>query len=149
MTRFSVTDCEGFHRRDFLKIGAGGLFGLTLPQLLQLEARAAADKPRRRANAVILLWLGGGPSHQDMWDLKPDAPEGIRSLFKPIPTRADGVRISEHLPRTAQAADKMSIVRSLYHSIPAHGPASVFMTTGNKPTPALEYPSLGSLMAKL
>ncbi len=149
MTRFSVTDCEGFHRRDFLKIGAGGLFGLTLPQLLQLEARAAADKPRRRANAVILLWLGGGPSHQDMWDLKPDAPEGIRSLFKPIPTKADGVRISEHLPRTAQAADKMSIVRSLYHSIPAHGPASVFMTTGNKPTPALEYPSLGSLMAKL
>jgi hypothetical protein len=150
MTRSSVTDCEGFHRRDFLKIGAGGLFGLTLPQLLRLEARAAAAaKPRRRANAVIMLWLGGGPSHQDMWDLKPDAPEGIRSLFKPIPTKADGVRISEHLPRTAQAADKISIVRSLYHSIPAHGPASVFMTTGNKPTPALEYPSLGSLTAKL
>ena len=150
MTRSAVTDCEGFHRRDFLKLGASGLFGLTLPQLLRLQASAAAtEKPKRRANAVILLWLGGGPSHQDIWDLKPDAPEGIRSLFKPIPTKADGVRISEHLPMTAQSADKISIVRSLYHTIPSHGPASVFMTTGNKPTPALEYPSLGSLTAKL
>jgi hypothetical protein len=88
MLRSSVSDCEGFHRRDFLKIGAGGLFGLTLPQLLRLEARAAhGEQRKRRANAVIMLWLGGGPSHQDMWDLKPDAPEGIRSLFKPIPTR--------------------------------------------------------------
>ena len=150
MTRSSVTDCEGFHRRDFLKLGAGGLFGLTLPQLLRLQASAApAEQQKRRANAVILLWLGGGPSHQDIWDLKPEAPEGIRSQFKPIPTKADGVRISEHMPKTAQIADKMSIVRSLYHTIPSHGPASVFMTTGNKPTPAREDPSMGSLMAKL
>lgn len=149
MARSSITDCEGFHRRDFLKIGAGGLFGLTLPQLLRLEAQAAPAKLKRRANAVILLWLGGGPSHLDMWDIKTAAPEGVRSQFKPISTRAGGVQISEHLPKTAQAADKISIVRSLYHTIPAHGPASVFMTTGNKPTPALEYPSLGSLTAKL
>ncbi|MGH7225516.1 MAG: DUF1501 domain-containing protein, partial [Gemmataceae bacterium] len=150
MTQPFTTDCEGFHRRDFLKIGAGGLFGLTLPQLLRLEAHAAvADKRQRRANAVIMLWLSGGPATQDMWDLKPDAPEGIRSLFKPIPTKADGVRISEHLPKTAQAADKVSIVRSLHHGIPSHGPASVWMTTGNKPTPAVQYPSLGSLTAKL
>jgi hypothetical protein len=148
MPRSSVTDCEGFHRRDFLKIGAGGLFGLTLPQLLRLEAQATSSATKR-ARAVIMLWLGGGPAHQDMWDLKPDAPEGIRSLFKPIPTKADGVRISEHLPKTAQVADKISIIRSLYHSIPAHGPASVFMTTGNKPTPAMDYPSLGSLTARL
>ncbi len=150
MSRLAISDCEGFHRRDFLKLGAGGLFGLTLPQLLRLQASAsAAQQQKRRANAVILLWLGGGPSHQDIWDLKPEAPEGIRSQFKPISTKADGVRISEHMPKTAQVADKMSIVRSLYHTIPSHGPASVFMTTGNKPTPALEYPSLGSLMAKL
>jgi hypothetical protein len=150
MPRPFVSDCEGFHRRDFLKIGVGGLFGLTLPQLLRLEAQAAPQERRqRRANAVIMLWLGGGPSHQDIWDLKPDAPEGIRSLFKPIPTKADGMQICEHLPKTAQAADKITIVRSLYHSIPSHGPASVFMTTGNKPTPALDYPSMGSLTAKL
>src|SRR6185312_8289621 len=98
MARSFVTDCEGFHRRDFLKIGAGGLFGLTLPQLLRLEAQAA-PAAKKRAKAVIMLWLGGGPSHQDMWDLKPDAPEGICSLFKPIPTKADGVPISEHLSK--------------------------------------------------
>ena len=150
MPRSSISDCEGFHRRDFLKFGAGGLFGLTLPQLLRLEAQAAAAaKVKRKANAVIMLWLGGGPSHQDMWDLKPGAPDGIRSLFQPIPTKAEGVYISEHLPKSAQAADKMAIVRSLAHTIPAHGPASVFMTTGNKPTPALAYPSMGSLTAKL
>ncbi len=151
MARSFVRDCEGFHRRDFLKIGAGGLLGLSLPQLLRLEARSAPDpqQRKRRANAVIMLWLGGGPAHLDMWDIKTNAPEGIRSLFKPIPTKAAGVQISEHLPKMAQAADKATIVRSLYHTIPSHGPATVFMTTGNKPTPALQYPSLGSLTTKL
>jgi uncharacterized protein (DUF1501 family) len=149
------TDCEGFHRRDFLKIGtAAGLLGLSLPQLLRLEARAAADpapaKARaRRANAVIMVWLGGGPSHLDMWDLKPDAPEGIRGTFKPIATKVKGIEISEHLPKMAQVADKATIVRSLYHTIPSHGPATVFMTTGNKPTPALQYPAMGSLAGRL
>src|SRR3954453_5784963 len=147
------TDCEGFHRRDFLKIGtAAGLLGLTLPQLLRLEAQAAR-KPagtgsKRRANAVIMLWLGGGPSHLDMWDLKPEADEGIRGTFKPIATSADGIKISEHLPKMARVADKVTVVRSLYHTIPSHGPATVFMTTGNKPTPALQYPSLGSVTTK-
>jgi hypothetical protein len=84
-----------------------------------------------------------------MWDLKPNAPEGIRGAFKPIATKAPGVQISEHLAKTAAVADKVTIVRSLYHSIPAHGPATVFMTTGNKPTPALQYPSLGSLVTRL
>src|SRR3954471_977594 len=98
MTMRIRTDCEGFHRRDFLKIGAGaGLLGLSLPQLLQLEALAAkADGPKRKANAVILLWLAGGPATIDIWDLKPEAPEGIRGSFKPAPTKADGVQISEH-----------------------------------------------------
>src|SRR5215831_4336666 len=95
------TDCEGFYRRDVLKIGAAGLLGLTLPQLLQLEAKAArrsGGEKKRKANAVIMLWLGGGPATIDMWDLKPNAPEGIRGEFKPVNTTADGVQISEHLP---------------------------------------------------
>src|SRR5262245_43394295 len=101
------TDCEGFHRRDFLKIGATGVFGLSLPQLLRLEARAAASKKdgARKANAVILVWLAGGPATIDMWDLKPEAPEGIRGEFKPIATKADGIQISEHLPKMAQVTD--------------------------------------------
>src|SRR5262245_2795823 len=150
-SRFS-TDCEGFHRRDFLKIGAAGALGLSLPQLLQLEAQAArsGDSGKdRKAKAVIMLWLAGGPATIDMWDLKPNAPEGIRGEFKPIDTKAVGVQIGEHLSKTAAVADKLTIVRSLYHTIPSHGPATVFMTTGNKPTPALQYPSLGSLAMKL
>src|SRR5262249_5009352 len=145
------TDCEGFHRRDFLKIGAAGLFGLSLPQLLQLEARAAKEggKRARRANSVIMVWLAGGPATLDMWGLKPNAPHGIRGGVKPVKTKADGVEISEHLPKMAQVTDKATIVRSLYHTIPSHGPATVFMTTGNKPTPAMQYPAIGSLAMKL
>jgi hypothetical protein len=145
------TDCEGFYRRDFLKIGAAGLFGLGLPDMLRLEAQSgtAESHKARRANAVILVWLGGGPSHLDTWDLKAAAPDGIRGEFKPIATKVDGIQVCEHLPLMAQVTDKTTIVRSLYHTIPAHGPATIFMTTGNKPTPALQYPSLGSLVAKL
>jgi hypothetical protein len=146
------TDCEGFHRRDILKIGAAGIFGLSLPDLLRLEARAkseSAHQSKRRADSVILVWLAGGPATIDMWDLKPNAPEGIRGEFKPIPTTVDGVQISEHLPKMAQAAKNVTFVRSLFHTIPSHGPATVFMTTGNKPTPALQYPAMGSLVNKL
>jgi hypothetical protein len=141
------TDCEGFHRRDFLKIGAGGLFGLTLPDMLRLEAKAKDSK--RQADAVIMVWLAGGPATIDMWDLKPEAPEGIRGQFQPIDTKLDGVRISEHLPKMAEQLDKTTVIRSLYHTIPNHGPGTVWMTTGNKPTPALQYPALGSLATKL
>jgi hypothetical protein len=144
------TDCEGFHRRDFLKLGTGGLLGLGLADLLRLEALAAKrNAPARRADAIIMVWLAGGPATIDMWDLKPGAPQGIRGEFKPIATKTAGVQICEHLTKTAAVTDKMTLVRSLCHTIPSHGPATVFMTTGNKPTPALAYPALGSLAAKL
>jgi hypothetical protein len=154
MTRFRTTDCEGFHRRDFLRFGAAGLFGLSLPQLLRLQARADARRadgsaPTRHADAVIQIWLSGGPASIDIWDLKPNAPAEIRGEFKPIPTAVSGVQISEHLPMMAKSADKVSIVRSLFHTIPSHAPATVFMNTGNKPTPAVQHPSMGSLSAKL
>jgi hypothetical protein len=153
MAKFSKTDCEGFARRDFLKIGAAGLFGLSLPQLLELEARAnnqAGGRGRNaRATSVILVWLAGGPATIDMWDLRPNAPEGIRGDFREIDTNVSGIRISEHLPRMARVMDKATIIRSLHHTIPAHGPATVFMTTGNRPTPALQYPALGSLATRL
>ncbi|MCI0683695.1 MAG: DUF1501 domain-containing protein [Gemmataceae bacterium] len=150
MARF-VSDCEGFARRDFLKIGSAGLLGIGLPQLLQLEAKANEARGQRRAQArsVIMVWLAGGPATIDMWDLRPNAPEGIRGEFNEINTSAAGVRISQHLPRMAEVMNKCSIVRSLAHTIPSHGPATVFMTTGNRPTPALHYPSLGSLVTRL
>src|SRR3989442_947165 len=148
------TDCEGFYRRDFLKLGSAGLLGLSLADLLRLEARAGKDvtgsaAAGKKATSVIMVWLAGGPATIDMWDLKPNAPEGIRGEFKPIATSVPGVEISEHLPKMAKAMDKVSVVRSLYHTIPSHEIATVFMTTGNKPTAALQYPSLGSLSSRL
>ncbi len=148
------TDCEGFHRRDFLTVGSAGMLGLALPQILAAEAKAAggADGESGRkvkAKGVILLWLAGGPATIDMWDNKPDAPEGIRGEFKSIPTNTDGMQLAETFPKMAQVGDKVSIVRSIYHTIPSHGPAAVFMTTGNKPTAALQYPALGSIAAKM
>ncbi len=149
MARYLTTDCEGFHRRDFLKIGAGGALGLSLPQLLRLEAQAARGgaPAARKADAVIMVWLAGGPATIDMWDLKPGAPTG--GEFKQIDTSAKGIQIGEHLPKTAKVVDRATLVRSLYHTIPSHLTATVWMTTGNKPTPALQYPALGALTAKL
>jgi Protein of unknown function (DUF1501) len=142
------TDCEGFHRRDFLKLGTAGLLGLGLADLLRLEAHAAASKSRK-ATSVIMIWLAGGPATIDMWDLKPDAPEGLRGEFKPIPTSASGIRICEHLPKLAKVMDKCTLVRSLNHNVPEHGVGTLYMTTGNRPTPALDYPALGCLASKL
>jgi hypothetical protein len=136
-----------FHRRDVLRIGTAGLFGLTLPDLLRIEAQGA--RPGHKAKGVILIWLGGGPSTIDMWDLKPDTPANIRGEFKPIKTSAAGVEISEHLPKMAKLMDKCSIIRSLHHSVPDHGVGAVWMMTGNKPVQTMQYPSLGSLCSKL
>src|SRR5438034_8408300 len=89
--------CDGMTRRDWLRVGALGVGALTLPDLVRLEA--SANSPRRaRARSVIILYLNGGPSHLDMWDLKPDAPEEIRGTFLPINTRAPGIQISDHMP---------------------------------------------------
>jgi hypothetical protein len=146
-------DCEGYSRRDFIKVGSAGLLGLTLPQLLKFESDAraepAATRTTRRANNVIMVWLSGGPATIDMWDLRPNAPEGIRGEFNEINTSANGIRICEHLPKMARVMERCTIVRSLAHTIPSHGPATVFMTTGNRPTPALQYPAMGSLVTRL
>src|SRR5579883_132871 len=145
------TDCEGFHRRDVLTIGSAGILGLTLPGILASEAKAKGRnvEGKTKAKSVILLWLAGGPATIDMWDNKPDAPEGIRGEFKSIATKVNGVQIAETFPKVAEVTDKLTIVRSLYHTIPSHGPAAVFMTTGNKPTAAMQYPSMGSVAARL
>src|SRR5438552_19154717 len=88
--------CDGLSRRNFLKIGAVGLGGLAMPQLLEAEARAGI---RRSHKAIIMIYLPGGPPHQDMFDLKMEAPSDIRGEFKPISTSVAGIQICEHLPR--------------------------------------------------
>jgi hypothetical protein len=148
------TDCEGFHRRDVLRAGVAGLLGMALPDALRAEALAASNstsKPaaRRPATGVIQIWLAGGPATIDLWDLKPDAPEEIRGEFRPIATAVPGVALCEHLPRLARVMDRCTLIRSLGHAISAHGPGTVYMATGNRPGPALEYPAAGALAAKL
>src|SRR3954462_9455012 len=115
------------HRRDILRIGALGLGGLPLPKLL----RASTPTRPARARSVILLFLSGGPSQLDMWDLKPEAPEEIRGTFKPIATNVPGTRISEHLPRLARLADKDAIVRSMSHIDGTPPAASYWMMVGS------------------
>src|SRR6266508_134858 len=102
--------CDGVTRRNFLKIGALGLGGLSLPQLLRAEA---ASGIRRSHKAVIMVFLPGGPSHQDMFDLKTEAPSEVRGEFRPVGTNVPGIQICEHLPRLATLADKYTIIRSM------------------------------------
>ena len=100
------TDCEGFHRRYVLRVGVAGLLGMSLPDALRAEALNAPDpRVKKPATGVIQIWLSGGPATIDMWDLKPDAPEGIRGEFRPIATTAPGVSICEHMPGLAKVMD--------------------------------------------
>lgn len=102
--------CDGVDRRDFLRLGAVGLSGLTLADILRLRADQP-DQPRPRA--VIMICLAGGPSHLDLYDLKPDAPSEYRGEFLPIPTQVPGFDLCELFPRQAQIADKLALIRSL------------------------------------
>ncbi len=147
-----TTDCEGFHRRDFLRVGAAGMLGLGLADKLRLRAAARgvnAPAGKRPATGVIQIWLSGGPATIDMWDLKPNAPEEIRGEFRPIATAAPGTSICEHLPGVAKVMDRCALIRSLGHTISAHGPGTTYMATGNRPSAAMEYPALGSLASRL
>lgn len=111
-----------------MTVGAVGLGGLTLPGLLRSSGASAKGV---RARSAILLFLSGGPSHLDMWDLKPDAPEAIRGEFRPIPTNAPGIFVSEHLPRMARLADKYAILRSVHHPQANHPAAAYWMMVGS------------------
>src|SRR5688572_8359089 len=101
--------CDGVSRRNFIKIGALGLGGLALPQILQAEAKAGIRKSHK---AIIMIYLPGGPPHQDMFDIKVDAPQEIRGEFRPISTNVPGIQICEHLPKMAAMMDKLKIGRA-------------------------------------
>jgi hypothetical protein len=128
--------CSSYHhaisRRHALKVGGLGLLGLTMPGLLRAEEIAAA-KLKARAKSVIFLFQWGGPSHIDMFDMKPDAPEGIRGPHKPISSKADGIQVSEHLPKTARIMDKVTLIRSMHHDMKNHNSAGYYALTGHAP----------------
>lgn len=144
--------CDGVSRRGFLKVGALGIGGLSLPALLRANAAAAAEGKPVKRKACILIWQAGGPSHIDMYDLKPDAPAEFRGEFKPISTNVPGIDISEHLPHEAQIMDKLAIVRSAFHTNAGHGMGSQWMLTGYQPTIEVNdniYPACGSVVSRL
>ncbi len=144
--------CDRLSRRSFLKVGFLGLGGLTLADHLRLQAAGAKAGVPSKDTAVILVWLGGGPSHLDTYDLKPDAPAEFRGEFKPIRTNVPGIEIGEHLPRGARAMDKMAVVRSACHTNAGHGMGSHWMLTGYVPTIEINdnlNPSCGSVVAKM
>ena len=111
-------DCQGRSRRAFLHAGSLAALGLSWPAALRMQAAAAdAHSPR----SMILLWLWGGPSHLDTFDLKPQAPQDVRGPYQPIATNVPGIEVCELLPRLARCADKYAIVRSLHHDTNDHG----------------------------
>ncbi len=130
--------CNSFHstpmtRRHALRVGGLGLLGMTMPKLLRAEASIASSKIKARAKSVIFLFQWGGPSHIDMFDMKPDAPEGIRGPYKPISSSADGIQVSERLPKTAAIMDKVTLIRSVHHTMNNHNSAGYYALSGQAP----------------
>ncbi len=144
----SVAFCDGLRRRDFLHAGSLGLLGLGLSDFLALKARGAVDAAKD-VN-VIMLFLVGGPSQLDTWDMKPDAPSEIRGPYQPIKTNVPGIEISEIFPRMARHADKWSLVRTLHHNAAAvHDTGHQMMQTGRLFRSGVQHPHMGCVFAKL
>jgi hypothetical protein len=140
--------CDGVSRRDFLRVGALGALGLSLPSLLQIEARAATKGgSKARAKSVILVYLGGGLSHHDSFDLKPEAPAEIRGKYRPIDTNVAGLRIGELLPRMARVMDKVALVRSGAHNNDHHETATNWVLSGRFGSAFGDYPAIGAVVA--
>src|SRR5216683_7393004 len=150
---------QGWTRRDCLRIGLGGALGWLGGPWLTASSGGTSPEGKRGAGSAkscILIYLFGGPSHIDMWDMKPNAPPEIRGEFKPQATNVPGIRITEHLPRLARMADKYAIIRSLAHGDSAHGSAGHTMMTGRAPIrlgevpPTVDdYPHYGAVLSKL
>jgi hypothetical protein len=139
--------CDGMNRRSFLALGVAGMTTIGLPQLLR--AREASSS--RKDTSVILIWLDGGPSHMDLYDMKPDAPAEYRGIWKPIRTRVPGFDITEMFPKQARTTDKFSIVRSLHHDTGDHFAGGHRMLTAKDlgvsgANTAGKFPSIGSIV---
>lgn len=145
----SIRTCNGNTRRDFLQVGALGAVGLGLPDYLAAQAAGAVDAERDDRSCIMIFNLGA-PSHIDLFDMKPDAPAEIRGPFRPINTKADGVQISEILPKHADIADKISFVRSVHHGGAAvHDSGWQMLQTGRQFSGGVETPHAGAVTSYL
>jgi len=139
--------CDGVLRRNFLKIGALGMGGLALPDLLRLEAK---EGKQSTSKALINVHLSGGPSHQDMWDLKPEAASEVRGEFQPIPTNVTGMQICELFPRLAKMADKFAIIRGMVGSVDEHSYSTAMTGYSQQALKSVGgHPSIGSVVSRL
>ncbi len=159
--KLSSMACQGLQqssvqRRDVLRIGGLGMLGLTMPKLLRAAERARGG-PQPRAKSVVFLYQFGGPSHHETFDMKLNAPAGIRSHFGSIASSAAGIRVCEHLPETAKVMDKVTLVRSVHHTMKNHNAASYTALTGHEPPvddirlrDSIElFPAYGSVVDRL
>jgi hypothetical protein len=146
------------NRRKLLQIGGLGGLGLTLPKLLRAEDQSDRPNwPKPRAKSVIFLFQWGGPSHIDMFDMKPSAPDGVRGPYKPISSSADGIQVCERLPETAKQMHRVSLIRSVTHTMKNHNSAGYYALSGHAPPSDDQrlrdtldlYPAYGSVVDKL
>src|SRR6185437_839248 len=128
--RLGASNSPGVSRRDVLRFGGLAAIAAACPLAERKLSAEGAAAPRAPARSCILVYLLGGPPHQDMWDLKPEAPAEIRGPFKPVATNVPGLEICEHLPRLAQMADKYAVVRSVSHPNNNHTPMIYYTLTG-------------------
>ena len=159
---------QGMSRRDVLRVGGSGMFGLTLGSMLQMKSQAEESKISGgpgwgKAKSVVLIYLQGGPSHLDLWDPKPDAPDNVKSIFQPIDTKLPGVQFTEILPKLAQINDKFTMIRSLGYTpngLFNHTAAIYQMMTGYttdkvsasgqlEPPSPKDFPNFGSNIIRL
>ena len=139
-------------RRRAIQLGVSGVLGLTLPQLLAAQARAASATGQPAAKNVLVILEQGGLSHIDTWDPKPHAPVDHRSPHLPISTNVPGIQFTSLLPRTSQVADKLSVVRSMWHAkagANGHGEGTQYVLSGSHPSSPLEMPDMGCIATKL
>jgi hypothetical protein len=141
--------CDGLNRRNFLKIGAFGA-GLTLADMLRLKAQANDATPAApsRPKSAIMIYLPGGPTHMDMYDLKPDAPSEFRGEFRPIQTNVNGVQICELFPLQARMWDKFAVIRSVV-SVDEHSDSLVMTGKSQRENMTANHPSFGSVVSRV
>ncbi|MEQ8786691.1 MAG: DUF1501 domain-containing protein [Pirellulaceae bacterium] len=140
------TYCDGLRRRELLKAGLLGGVGLGLADLLSMEARGEVEE-KSRGKSAIFIYLDGGQSHLDSWDMKPEGGD-IAGEFKPIDTNLPGLRVCEHMPRLARQADKYAVLRGVKGAIGVHGRGMQLVRSGNRPRASLVYPDLSSVVSK-
>jgi hypothetical protein len=143
--------CDGLNRRSFLKLGVSGMASLGLADVMRARALSSPAGNSPRNTSVILIWLDGGPSHMDLYDLKPDAPAEYRGIWKPIRTRVPGFDITEMFPKQARVTDKFSIVRSLHHDTGDHFAGGHRMLTAKDmgvsgANNASKFPGIGAIV---